>query len=157
MKNVKKLVSLILAAVMCIVTFAACGSEAKTPAVKDVLDAVVNSQSELEDMMQGTLDEFNFRYSIDASLYEEFAMTYAGNAALADEITVVKAKDEKSADEIKAVFEKRIEKRTNDFAGYVPEEEAKLKKSIVYTNGNYVVLIICPDVTAAKKAASDKF
>ena len=157
MKSLKRIISLILISVMSIVTFASCGGEEKTPDVKDVLKAVVDSQSGLEDMMDGTSDEFNFRYSLDSALYESFAMTYAGNAAIADEITVVKAVDSKAADEIKTVFEKRIQKRTNDFAGYVPEEEAKLKKSIVYTNGNYVVLIICPDVTAAKKAASDKF
>lgn len=157
MKTIRRILSIALAGVLSIGLFTACGGEEeKTPDVSAVLTAVVESQT-LEDMMDGNDDEFSFRYDIDMGDVEGYAMTYCGNGAIADEITVVKAKDKEAVNAVKAVFEKRIEKRTNDFAGYVPEEEAKLKKSTVEVHGNYVILLICPDNAAAKKAVDGCF
>lgn len=154
----KRVITLMLCGIVSCSLLAGCGgSDLKTPEVSDVLKAVVESQTELEEMMDGTQDEFDFRYDIDSSKYEAFVMTYAGNGAVADEICVVKAIDKSSADEIKEVFEKRITKRTNDFEGYAPAEEAKLKKATVEQYGNYIVLIICPDSSSAAKAAKDCF
>ncbi len=156
----KKILAFILAGAMA-VSFAACSGETTTaqPACSDVVKAVVSSQTEMEQTVECNSDTFEVYYSsygITSDMLDDYSAVYTGGA-YADEIAVFKAKTKEDAGKVKEALEARLEKRSKDFEGYAPEEEAKLAEAEVTAKGNYVMLIIVPDIDSADKAADSCF
>lgn len=73
----------------------------------------------------------------------------SSSAAIADEYVIIKTSD---VEAIKDALSNHLQKRTGDFTGYVPEEEAKLKKVSVCSYGDYVALLVCDNHSKAVKA-----
>ena len=90
-------------------------------------------------------------YGLDQNSVSKLKV-YESTGATAEEIAVFEAKDVEAAAKIGEAAQKRIENQREGFQDYQPQEMVKLKNPILETFGNYVVLCVSNDNTAAQKA-----
>ncbi len=64
-----------------------------------------------------------------------------------DEIWVVEAVDEAAAQRIVELAQKRLTKKGEESVTYSPEQYAVVEKAQLLQNGNYVIVLVSPDVT----------
>lgn len=93
---------------------------------------------------------------IEETAIDDGALCYAGGTEVA-EIAVIECIDSAVLTEIKEIFEEYIEKRIGDFTGYAPEQAAIVENASVEIKGDYAVLLICSDMSAARDALDDCF
>lgn len=150
----KKIFAFITAA-MLMLSFSACGSS-KQPDTDEVKKQLLSDIefTDMEEIDKGNFDTF---YNIDMDKIESFSASYAGSGGSADEVAVFKTKSSSDASAVKDMLNKRVEKRSKDFAGYAPDEEEKIKNSVVKVKGNYVLFCISPDSSKATKIFEDSF
>ena len=154
----KKLVSLLLAA-MLLLSAAACGEkEPAAPALKEgvTLQSIVDSISEeYEFSMPGALDETMLTDLL--GINTDDVEDYAGNITMvmvsADNLIAVKAKEGKIED-VKAALEKRKEARIAE--QYLPDMISKAEAGKVVTKGDYAALLIVGDTTKDISEEIDK-
>lgn len=122
-----------------------------------IAEAIINECPELADLSTITLDDKDFSlwlsdfYNIPEEQITDGAICYA-NGARADEIVVLVLKDEQNAETVQTALTEYKESRIGAFEGYAPQEAGVVKNGIVTSNGKYVSLFICPDVSAADNA-----
>ena len=152
----KKIISLVLAALTFAICFTACGKEAKNPTTKSVAEAVKNS-TEFEELIELTSDNISSRYFFDPEIVEEFTVMVCSNAAIGDEIAIFKVKDEAKVKDIDSAVKMRKTDRMDALVSYAPDEKAKVEKGVIGTNGKYVYFIVAKDVEKAKQACEECF
>lgn len=69
-----------------------------------------------------------------------------------DEIWLIQAKDAAAADTIVKLAEKRLEKKGEESITYSPEQYAVVEKAELLRQGNFVALIVSPDVATLADA-----
>ncbi len=166
----KKLIALILTAVLGALLFAGCtakenshsstpGSSSETPSsdtgssepdaaevepkVTQILDAVSKVVTIPQGVVIDDADTILMNYDLDTDKIEEMALLKAGSGANADEIMVLKLKD--SADEaaITDAFSLRLNVLTDIFKDYTPEDMPKIENAQSAKNGKYHILAVC--------------
>lgn len=78
-----------------------------------------------------------------------------GNSLRTDEIWLIEATDADALAQLKQMAENRLTAKDEESVTYSPEQNAIVKKAHLATYGNYLVMIVSPDVetiTAAFKA-----
>lgn len=152
----KKHVSALLAALLLLTLFAACGKAAADPgmdAIVSGIDTAIGSD--------GTMSAVNENYikgsmKMDVSDYEAYTVKINAKGANIDEYGVFKGKDAAQAKEIKTAVEDYLQMRKDTWVtAYMPEERPKLDAAQIWTDGNYVMYAILSD--DAKAAASAAF
>lgn len=153
----KRIVSLVLA-VVSILCFASCkGTEAKSPAVADVVKAIRESTS-FSELVALNDDNIATRYyGIDLEAIEEYEVLVCGTGAAADEIAVFKMKSQDDVEDMRDVVLERKEELYDRFVDYVPDEAPKIQNAVVSSKGKYVYFIVSEDHKAAKEAAGSCF
>lgn len=151
---------------MCMIfSFTGCGKKQSTETdmtTKEIAQAMIDSQSELSNLAQITWKDEEFAsyltndYQIDKELVEDGTICYA-DGANANEIAVVALKDKKDSETVQKALEEYMQNRAGVFEGYAPQQAAMVKDGIVVKNGNYIALLICQDISAAKEAFLDCF
>ena len=145
----KKLISLLAAAVLCAGLLAGCGSKNAGSAsmemkegqsVQTVVDQIAEDvgiamAAPLDDELLGQL------FYIDPSDVEEYYGQISMANVSADNIVAVKAKPDKK-DIVVEGLNKRLEDVQNSFSQYLPEQYEKAMKGRVVEKGNYVFLLI---------------
>lgn len=115
-----------------------CGNEVKTFDPNDLaneLIAEVNFDDEL------TKFEGDISKLYDLPEVEDYVV-YVGSGATAEEIAIFTLKDESDEESVREALEKRVEEQKQSFSNYVPEEVARLDKSVIQSNQKYVVLCV---------------
>lgn len=115
-----------------------CGNEVKTFDPNDLaneLIAEVNFDDEL------TKFEGDISKLYDLPEVEDYVV-YVGSGATAEEIAIITLKDESDEESVREALEKRVEEQKQSFLNYVPEEVARLDKSVIQSNQKYVVLCV---------------
>ncbi len=115
-----------------------CGNEVKTFDPNDLaneLIAEVNFDDEL------TKFEGDISKLYDLPEVENYVV-YIGSGATAEEIAIITLKDESDEESVREALEKRVEEQKQSFSNYVPEEVARLDKSVIQSNQKYVVLCV---------------
>lgn len=79
------------------------------------------------------------------------AMLYLSSGATAEELALFEAVDADSLERIKDAVNNRLRLQTDSFESYQPSEVPKLDKAIVFTRGNYIILIVADDYESANK------
>jgi len=70
----------------------------------------------------------------------------------ADEVWLIEAKDAAALETLKSLADARIEAKAEETVSYNPEQYAVVEKAQVFTQGNYLFLLVSPDVDALKAA-----
>ena len=115
-----------------------CGNEVKTFDPNDLaneLIAEVNFDDELT-KFEGDISKL---YDLPEV---EYYVVYIGSGATAEEIAIITLKDESDEESVREALEKRVEEQKQSFSNYVPEEVARLDKSVIQSNQKYVVLCV---------------
>lgn len=145
----KKLTVIILAVVM-MVTVTACSSEPKNPDVNDIMSKV-RSEIEFPDMADIDIKDISLHYTIDKDQVEQMVCVLAGSGVTADEVLILKMKDGFKADEVKKSLETRKKLQSDLFEPYNPDEMPKINSAVTEISGNYVFFAITNDNSKAKK------
>ncbi len=156
MKKVR-LTALLLAAVCVLLLFASCANKpAKTPAVADVTNTVMQGQTfpEMIPMTDRYMEDY---YGADLSLVQEFSAYITSSGATADEVVVIRVKEEKDAKTALEWLTTRQSDQKASFTGYVDSEVPRIEKAAIGQKGCYVYLLICPDTAKAKADLEAQF
>lgn len=145
----KKFTLLLLCVVM-LVSLAACGGESGSgnAASLDVTAAYekLTQAATLPEML-----ELDAGLMLDYCGIKEADVTAAkvlicADSLRTDEIWLVQAKDAAAADTITKLAEKRLTKKGEESITYSPEQYAVVEKAELLRQGNFVALIVSPDV-----------
>lgn len=146
----KKIFAWILAAALLCCT--GCGKAGETSDAKEVdLTGVYESCQELLPEMV-TMDEdtmLNFLGIVTEDCDQAIAATCV-NGLRTDEIWLVEAKDGEALERLKALAEGRLEAKRDETVSYAPDQYAVVEKAELLTEGNYLVLLVSPDVDGLK-------
>lgn len=128
----------------------------------EIASAIMESQSELPSLKQIGSEDKDFPlwlsdyYLIQAEKIADGAICCADGAE-ASVIVVLELKDEKDRKTVETALEEYRKNRVGVFEGYAPQQAALVEKGSVVVNGKYVVLLICPDRSAAETAFLECF
>ena len=142
----KKITVLLLCALM-LVSLAACGGSGDAASL-DVNEAYakLTQAAALPEML-----ELDAGLMLDYCGIKEADVTAAkvlicADSLRTDEIWLVQAKDAAAADNIEKLAEKRLTKKGEESITYSPEQYAVVEKAELLRQGNFVALIVSPDV-----------
>lgn len=138
-KKILAVLSITMAAVL-----AGCG--AKTIDVHEFASSLASEGKFAEQLTEVSSDITEKRYGIEAADVEECA-AYAGTKAVVDEVAVFKAAN---VENVKEQAQKHIETQKDSYSSYRPDEVPKLDDSVVTVSGDYVIVCISEDSSAAK-------
>jgi hypothetical protein len=138
-------------------TFAACSNSGENPpdtrSAKEIYDAMVEKigADKFPAMLafdENTLEDF---YGLTESDYDDFYGQMPLMNVTATEILVVKVKDGKQ-DAVKAGIEKRQEAMLNNWATYLPAQEALVKDYKRINYGSWEIFIVANESADIEKA-----
>ena len=89
---------------------------------------------------------------MDYKKVDSFFISYAKEGGKADEIVVIAVKDKNDVDEAVKSLENHREDRKKLLEQYEPEQVKRIEDGVVFSQGQYAVLIICDDVSAVRSA-----
>lgn len=145
----KKYVALLLAVLM--LCLAGCGGKDQTKNVIDV-QAVYDSMADvLPEMLP--MDEammLNF-CGIKAEQCKQVVVAVCSDGLRADEVWLIEAVDEGALEELKNLADGRLTRKGEESITYSPEQYEVVKKAEVITAGNYLAVLVSPDVDALVK------
>ena len=150
--KIKKILVMFLI-IMCGFTMIACG-------YKDV------SLSELSDKVLSVTDESKFvlgdsktlrrYYGLNSNDYDEVCIYTPSSTMEVSELLIIKMKDSSSqADAIEASIDSRIQKQSDNFRDYAPEQYGIVQNYEISIKGNYVFFAISEDAHDMKKEFKD--
>ena len=146
----KKIISIILAAAL-LLSLAACGGE-KAPAKEPVdLTALYESFGPSLPEMWGLDEDMLLNmFGIQAVDCNQVITAIVSTGLAADEVWLIEAKDEAALEKLQALAEARIQAKDEETVSYNPEQNAVVRNAQVFTEGNYLFLLVSPDVDALK-------
>lgn len=156
--KVKKVLTAVLAAALCL-SLAACGGSGagKQPEAAKVMQAVAD-KLELTDAMimvdREALDNF---FMIPEGKVDDIAMYTSATRATAEEVTVIKMHDVADIKLAEQMAATRIEDQKLAYENYVPEEMTKINGAVTATQGNYLLLVMADDPSSAVETFKAQF
>lgn len=141
----KRLIALLLV----ILTLCLAGCGGKEQAVEMDVQAVYESmESTLPEML--VMDEammLNF-CGIKAEQCAQVVVAVCSDGLRADEVWLIEAADEAALKELEGLAEGRLTRKGEESITYSPEQYEVVKKAEVITAGNYLAVLVSPDVDA---------
>ena len=145
----KKVLIFVLAAA--VLMLSACSqAPAKEVVLKDVMRGLAEKYGLEEGMLILTADDLMELYGIAAADVKQFEARMQMESLMADEVVLIEAVDAQAAARVKEKLEGRYQSKLNETRDYLPDEFAKIEKSKVSVNGNYVALIVTGEAEAAQ-------
>ncbi len=158
----------LLGILICIIFLAGCGKTASFSSnvtCNDIMQAAIDATNapEYDNIYRYNEDNFNsLNMSLWAyGLYEECdeynliedCAIYVGAGNITYEVGVIKPKNIADAEKIEEVFSKRKDTMSaGNKAAYDPDFNLMIKDSLIYTDGEFVILLVTKDNIAAKEA-----
>lgn len=145
----KKVLSLILALTL-VLGMTACGS--KTEDVADIdVNALYESYAQyMPDMFFPDEDTMMNFLGIDVKDCTQYMVAICAEGMRSDEVWLIQAKNASSLETLKKLAETRIEAKKDETVSYAPDQYVVVEKAVVLTKGNYLALLISPDVDTLK-------
>ena len=153
MKKTRRALSLALALIMAL-ALAACGGSDEPVAVDinalagDLLAAATFG----EDMNEIPAETAPGLYGAPEGTT---AVAYGGSGATAEELAVFDCGSAEAAATLVDTLEARNQSRIESYSSYNPNEVPKLESAVILSGGQYVVLIVATDASAAAKIADE--
>jgi hypothetical protein len=144
----KKILALVLCA-CALLGLTACGGKApaKSADLAALYDTLTASMPQMLPMDETTM--LNFQ-GIEAADCVQVKVAICAEGLRADEIWLIEAKDEAALEKLQALAEARIQAKDEETVSYNPEQNAVVRNAQVFTEGNYLFLLVSPDVDALK-------
>lgn len=173
MRIIKKTILLVLLLTACMVLLAGCSKDKDDEDKKNndsdnkVTETTVDMKQLKEDMLaaDSSIPEMSVVYGSDengSDLFsylaeynyenvEDYYFAYA-TAGTAEEVAVIRLKDNDSAEDCLKAVQAHVESRIIQFETYDPSQVERCEGAVVFSNENYVVLIISDNDEAVKEA-----
>ncbi|MEG0133435.1 MAG: DUF4358 domain-containing protein [Clostridium sp.] len=130
--------------------------EIKEPDMVQIRQSIIET-ADITTMDEGDALKLRKLYYINKNDVEEFILYSPKTNMDANEILILKAKSEKDVDELKSKIEGRVEKQSNSFKSYRPEEYEIISDRVLEVKGEYLILIISKDSKEIKTAIDKNF
>lgn len=152
----KNLLAKVMVILFSTVMLGACSSVEKTPTVEEINKKIIEAVdvSELNIVDKDKLEKF---YDITEKDIEDFVLYSPPSNIEAAEILVLKLKDTNNVEEIKGKILDRVEKKSESFKDYIPEEYYLVEKHLLIAKGNYVIFATHEDWEKIKNAFNNSF
>ena len=142
----KKMIALLLALVM-IMGLVACGgkdtgSDIQVD-VQSVYDSMVGVMPEM--LVMDEMMMLNF-CGIEADMCQQAVVSVCFDGLRADEIWLIEAKHADGLKQLESLAQSRLERKGEESITYSPEQYKVVQAAEVITAGNYLVVIVSPDV-----------
>ena len=141
----KKVIALVLAVMMLCLT--GCGGkdagadvQMDVQAVCDSMVPVLPEMLPMDEMMM-----LNF-CGIEAEMCKQAVVSVCFDGLRADEIWLIEAKDADTLEQLEALAQSRLERKGEESITYSPEQYEVVQAAEVITAGNYLAVIVSPDV-----------
>lgn len=145
----KKVLSVILVLALMLCT-TACGGKAEE-AVKIDVNALYDGYSQyMPDMFFPDEDTMLNFLGINVEDCAQYKVAICAEGMRCDEIWLIEAKDEAALETLQQLARTRIEAKLDETVSYAPDQYVVVEKAVVLTEGNYLALLISPDVDALK-------
>ena len=143
----KRYFALILAIAM--LCMAGCGGDtAPTQVEANMADVYKSIEAKLPEMTQMNENmALNF-CGVDVTQCKQAVMYVCSDGLRADEIWLIEANDAATADKIENLAKTRLANKGDESITYSPEQYEVVQKAALIRNGNYVALVVSPDVDA---------
>ena len=143
----KKVFTMILA-LMLVLGLAAFGGKTEEVASVDV-NALYESYAQyMPDMFFPDEDTMMNFLGIDVKDCTQYKVAICAEGMRSDEIWLIQAKNASSLETLKQLAQTRIEAKKDETVSYAPDQYVVVEKAVVLTKGNYLALLISPDVDA---------
>ena len=144
----KRFISVALICVM-LITMSACGAkeEAKQVDLNAVYEGFGSYLPEMFSMDAETMLNF---LGIDMADCVQAVVSVSGDGMRADEVWLIEAKDEAALEKLKELAQIRIVAKEDETISYAPDQYEIVTQAQLLTNGNYLALLISPDVAQLK-------
>ena len=141
----KRYIALLLA--LLLLCLCGCGKE-NAPAdisidVQSVYDSMVDTLPEMLPMDETMMLNF---CGIKAEQCKQAVVAVCSDGLRADEIWLIEAKDAAALEELKSLADGRLTRKGEESITYSPEQYEVVQKAEVITAGNYLAVIVSPDV-----------
>ncbi len=153
----KKVIALCLASLMLLGLCACAPAEETpdTPAKELNMETVyenLQKAADLPEMLQ--LDEsLMLDYcGIRAEDVKQAVVVICADSLRTDELWLIEAKDADAAETIAELAKSRLKKKGEESITYSPEQYAVVEKAKLLQTGNYIALLVSPDVAALESA-----
>ena len=145
----KKMISLLLALAL-MLTLAACGGKAEEPVSIDVKALYESYGQYMPDMFFPDEDTMMNFLGISVEDCVQYQVAICAEGMRADEVWLMEAKDAAALENLKQLAETRVQAKLDETVSYAPDQYVVVEKAVILTNGNYLALLISPDVDALK-------
>ena len=125
--------------------------EPKTLVLADTYNAII-ANADMPEMMRVDEDLLMDLYGIKAEQYKQVEVYLCFNSLRADEIWLIEAANADALAQLKQLAENRLTAKDEESLTYSPEQNAVVKKAHLATYGNYLVMIVTPNVDAVTAA-----
>ena len=125
--------------------------EPKTLVLADTYNAII-ANADMPEMMRVDEDLLLDLYGIKAEQYKQVEVYLCVNSLRADEIWLIEAANTDALAQLKQLAENRLTAKDEESLTYSPEQNAVVKKAHLATYGNYLVMIVTPNVDAVTAA-----
>lgn len=151
-----------LAVVLTAVVFGGCGAgkSQDTVSMYDLNQTMEAADQSLPDMLYASSaddnaeEQFVHISDMDYSKVDSYFVSYSKEGK-ADEITVIAVKDPADVTEAKESLERHRQSRIKLLNQYEPREVKRMEDGVIYTQGQYAVLLICDHSDAVRRAFED--
>jgi len=125
---------------------AACGSQKQEPVSVDVAALYETYQEQLPEMFYPDEDTMLNFLGVLAEDCVQYKIAICAEGLRADEVWLIEAKDDAAMEVLTELAHARIQAKLDETETYAPDQFLIVQKAVVLTNGNYLALLISPDV-----------
>ena len=108
-------------------------------------------------MVEMTDSDFFEKFELDPSQVKQHFYQFAFLDVRADELVMIQVADSSLVESIKTILTKRMEELRAEFDQYIPEQKEIVDRSIIFSDGSYVFLIVSPQATQIQDYIISKF
>lgn len=128
----------------------------KEVSIGQINDKIVKV-TDINQMDKGDNVKLRKLYYINKSEVEDFILYAPKNNMQSNEILIVKAKSQDNIKDLKSKMQKRIDKQSDSFKSYRPEEYKIISKHVLKEKNQYIILIISKDVKKIEQSVDEIF
>lgn len=114
----------------------------------DQIYASITADVDMPEMIRVEHDMLLDLYGVKPEHFQQAEVYICADSLRADEIWLIEAKDAEALAQLKTLAQNRINQKDEESATYSPEQNAIVKKAKVIERGNYLVMLVSPDVDA---------
>ena len=147
-----------------LIVCAGCGSgknSSNTVSMYDLRTAMEQADPDLPEMLNASStekdaeDKFSHISDMDYKKVDSYFVSYSSDGHKADEIVVIAVQDKADVDEAKESLTKHQQDRYNLLQSYEPKQVSRIQDGLIFTEGQYAVLIITNHNDDVRKAFED--